>query len=354
MQELTITRIAELLGAEADDLLNHRCESIDAGEIHQAQEDFVERAFGPSDRGVAVQSSLQRIFEHGRLGGSGYVALFPFDHGIAFGAGSAFVTNPIYFDPHSAIQLAVEAGCSAVVTTFGVIGSVARRFAHKIPLVLKINHDEQLTYPLRNDNTLFASVRDAHNMGCAGVAATVFFGSSGSRSQLQQVTEAFSLAHELGMATILFCYVREAAFRMNGSNYEFAADLTGQANHLGATVEADLIKQKLPLLNGGFKALAFGKIDERMYTELAGDHPIDMVRYQVANGYMGRAGLVNSGGASGEDDLRDAVRSAVINKRGGGLGLIAGRKAFQRPMKEGVEILNAIQDVYLNEDVGLA
>lgn len=353
---LTTTQIEELLGSEAEDLLGHVCETIPSANIHRPGADFLDRAFGPTDRSPRVMQALQSVFSHGRLGGTGYLSLFPFDHGIAFGAGSAFVSNPQYFKPEAALELAVEAGCSAVVSTFGVLGSVARKYAHKIPLVLKFNHDEQLTYPARNDNVVFAGVEDAWKMGCVGVAATVFFGSAGSRRQLQQVSEAFSVAHEYGMATILFCYVREAALRMNGANYEFAADLTGQANHLGATIEADLIKQKLPVTNGGFKALGpgYGKVDDRMYDALTSDHAIDMVRYQVANGYAARAGLVNSGGAAGADDLRDAVRSAVINKRGGGLGLIAGRKAFQRPTHEGVRILNAIQDVYLDASIGLA
>lgn len=331
--------------------------------LHQPGGDVVDRIFAPSDRSPRVLNSLSAVFRHGRLGGTGYLSLLPFDHGIAFGAGSAFATNPRYFDPEAAVELALEAGCSGIVSTFGVLGAAARRYAHKIPFVLKINHDEQLTYPQRNDNIHFAQVKDAWKMGCVGLAATVFFGSPGSRRQLQHVANAFSTAHELGMATILFCYVREAALRVNrgdgapGTNYEFAADLTGQANHLGATIEADLIKQKLPVVNGGFKALGpgYGKIDERMYSDLMSDHPIDMTRYQVLNGYAARCGLVSSGGAStGKDDIRDAVRAAVINKRAGGLGLIAGRKAFQRPVKEGVEILHAIQDVYLDVRIGLA
>ncbi len=355
--------VEELLGEEAEDLLRHRCTGIARENVHRPGGDVVERIFGPSDRAPRVLSSLAAIFRHGRLGGTGYLSLFPFDHGIAFGAGSAFVPNPRYFDPRTAIELSVASGCSGVVTTFGVVGSVARRYAHRIPLILKFNHDEQLTYPLRNDNTVFARVKDAWNMGCVGVAATVFFGSPGSGDQLQHVSAAFSAAHEFGMATILFCYLREGALRThdgdgaNGANYELAADLTGQANHLGATIEADLIKQKLPTVNGGFKALGpdYGKIDERMYTELMSDHPIDMTRYQVVNGYAARCGLVNSGGAStGAGDIQDAVRAAVINKRAGGLGLIAGRKAFQRPMKEGVEIIHAIQDVYLDEGIDLA
>lgn len=360
---VTTRSIEELLGAEAEYLLEHRCATIPREYLQPAGGDVVDRIFGPSDRSPRVLGSLEAMFRQGRLGGTGYLSLFPFDHGIAFSAGSAFAPNPSYFDPVTAIELSVESGCSGVVTTFGVLGSVARQYAHRIPLILKFNHDEQLTYPLRNHNTVFARVKDAWNMGCVGVAATVFFGSPGSMDQLRHVSAAFSAAHEYGMATILFCYVREAALRMSGgdgasgANYEFAADLTGQANHLGATIEADLIKQKLPTLNGGFKALGpgYGKIDERMYSELTSEHPIDMTRYQVVNGYAGRCGLVNSGGAStGEGDIEDAVRAAVINKRAGGLGLIAGRKAFQRPMKEGVEIINAIQDVYLDERIDLA
>lgn len=353
---ITVDRIEELLGTEAQYLLEHRCRTIEADALHRAGADYVDRVFGPSDRSPRVLGSLEAIFRHGRLGGTGYLSLFPFDHGIAFGAGSAFVPNQRYFDPDAAVQLALEAGCSALVTTFGGLGAVARRYAHRIPLVLKFNHDEQLTYPQRNDNLVFARIEDALNMGCVGVAATVFFGSRGARSQLRHVAEAFSLAHEYGMATILFCYLRESALCTNGTNYELAADLTGQANHLGATIEADLIKQKLPTLNGGFKALGpgYGRTDERMYDVLMSDHPIDMTRYQVVNGYAARCGLVNSGGASGTNDVREAVKAAVINKRAGGRGLIAGRKAFQRPMKEGVEILNAIQDVYLEERIGLA
>ena len=355
--QVTTEKIEELLGSEAEYLLGHECRTIPRENLYRPGPDCVDRIFGISDRSPRVLGSLEALFRQGRLGGSGYLSLFPFDHGIAFGAGSAFVPNQHYFDPETAVQLVLEAGCSALVTTFGVIGAVARKYAHRIPLVLKINHDEQLTYPQRNINLVFARVTDAWNMGCVGVAATVFFGSGDARRQLKHVAETFSLAHEYGMATILFCYIREAALRVNGANYEFAADLTGQANHLGATIEADLIKQKLPIINGGFKALGpgYGKIGERMYDELMSDHPIDMTRYQVANGYSARCGLVNSGGASsGADDIRDAVRAAVINKRAGGLGLIAGRKAFQRPMKEGVEILNAIQDVYLDEKIELA
>ncbi len=360
---LTTDSIEALLGSESEYLLQHRCTTIPRGNLHEPGGDVVDRIFGPSDRSPRVLSSLQAIFGQGRLGGTGYLSLFPFDHGIAFGAGSAFVPNPSYFDPKSAMELSVESGCSGVVTTFGVVGAVVRRYAHRIPLILKFNHDEQLTYPLRDENIVFARVKDAWNMGCVGVAATVFFGSPGSRDQLRHVTTAFSAAHEFGMATILFCYVREAALRTSGGdgaagpNYEFAADLTGQANHMGATIEADLIKQKLPTVNGGFKALGpgYGKIDKRMYSALMSDHPIDMTRYQVVNGYAARCGLVNSGGAStGKGDVADAVRAAVINKRAGGLGLIAGRKAFQRPIKEGVEIIQAIQDVYLDDRIDLA
>jgi class I fructose-bisphosphate aldolase len=296
----------------------------------------------------------------GRLARTGYLSLLPFDHGIAFGAGSAFVSRQQYFDPETALELAVEGGCSGVVSTFGVLGAIARKYAHKIPLVLKFNHDEQLTYPQRNDNVLFSTrVEDAWNMGCVGVAATVFFGSNGTTQQLQVVSDMFSCAHELGMATILFCYIRAEAFRKTETNYELAADATGQANHLGATIEADILKQKLPETNGAFKALgdgqsSYGKLDECIYTELMSDHPIDMTRYQVMNGFSGKIPLVSSGGPSGADDLRQAVRAAVVNKRAGGAGLIAGRKAFQRPLSEGVAILNAIQDVYLNEDVTVA
>lgn len=355
--QFTLDRIEEILGADAPYLLDHRCKTIAEDALQHAGEDFVKRAFWLTDRPARVSVSLEKLFRHGRLGGTGFLSLFPFDHGIAFGAGSAFVSNPRYFDPEAAAELALEAGCSGLVTSFGVLGAVARRYAHRLPLILKINHDEQLTYPQRNDNIVFARVEDAWNMGCVGVAATVFFGSPGARRQLVYVANAFSRAHEYGMATILFCYLREAALRTNGANYEFAADLTGQANHLGASIEADLIKQKLPTLNGGFRALGpdYGKIDEKMYDDLSTDHPIDMTRYQVLNGYAARCALVNSGGASsGENDIREALEAAVINKRAGGRGLIAGRKAFQRPMSEGIEILHAIQDVYLEERIGLA
>ena len=357
---ITTTHLEKLLGSDTDNLLSHSCRAIPRSVMHAPAPDFIDRLAATTDRSPRVLQSLAALANTGRLAGTGYLSLLPFDHGIAFGGGSAFAANQKYFDPDMALTLSLEGGCSGIVGTFGVLGAVARRYAHKVPLVLKFNHDEQLTYPQRNDNVLFSTrVEDAWNMGCVGVAATVFFGSPGAMRQLRTVTEMFSYAHELGMATILFCYIREAAFRLEDVNYELAADATGQANHLGATIEADIIKQKLPESNGAFRALgngssSYGKLDERIYTDLMSEHPIDMTRYQVVNGYMGRIPLVSSGGPSGADDLREAVRAAVVNKRAGGAGLIAGRKAIQRPLKDGIAILNAIQDVYLNPDVTLA
>ena len=357
---ITTTRLEELLGSDTDDLLGHTCTAIPGSAIQAPAPDFIDRLAATTDRSPRVLQSLAALANTGRLAGTGYLSLLPFDHGIAFGAGSAFAANRKYFDPDTALTLALEGGCSGIVGTFGVLGAVARKYAHRVPLVLKFNHDEQLTYPQRNDNVLFSTrVEDAWNMGCVGVAATVFFGSRDAMRQLRTVTEMFSCAHELGMATILFCYIREAAFRLQDVNYELAADATGQANHLGATIEADIIKQKLPESNGAFRALgngssSYGKLDERIYSDLMSDHPIDRTRYQVVNGYMGRIPLVSSGGPSGTDDLRGAVRAAVINKRAGGAGLIAGRKAIQRPLTDGIAILNAIQDVYLNDEITLA
>jgi class I fructose-bisphosphate aldolase len=302
---------------------------------------------------------LQSLYDHGRLKGTGYLSILPVDQGIEHSAGASFAKNPLYFDPENIIKLAIEGGCNAVATTFGGLGLVARKYAHKIPLIVKINHNELLTYPNKSDQILFASVRDAWNQGCVAIGATIYFGSSESGRQIVEVSRVFSEAHALGMATILWCYTRNSAFKVDGVNHETSADLTGQANHLGVTIEADIIKQKLPETNGGFKALnsgssSYGKLDERMYTELSSDHPIDLTRYQVANCYLGRVGLISSGGGSGKHDLREAVRTAVINKRAGGMGLISGRKAFQKSMKDGVEILNAIQDVYLAKEVTVA
>jgi class I fructose-bisphosphate aldolase len=359
MAEVAISRIADILGNEASDLLDHKCRTIPRENLHLPGPDFVDRVWSSSDRSPRVLRSLQQLFDHGRLGGTGYVSILPVDQGIEHGAGASFAKNPAYFDPAKIVELAVEGGCNAVASTFGVLGAVARKYAHKIPFVLKLNHNELLTYPNRYDQILFARVEDAYDMGCVAVGATVYFGSEESGRQLQEISEAFSHAHELGMATILWCYVRNPGFQQNGVNHEASADLTGQANHLGVTIEADIIKQKLPEQNGGLKALnmgetSYGKLDDRIYTELSSDHPIDLTRYQVANCYMGRAGLINSGGGSGKNDLQQAVRTAVVNKRAGGMGLISGRKAFQKPTNEGVEILNAIQDVYLDEGVTVA
>ncbi len=360
MVEVTMSRIAELLGDEAEYLLEHRCTTIPKEMLHLPGPDFVDRVWKDSDRNPRVLRAMQELFNTGRLAGTGYLSILPVDQGIEHSAGASFAKNPEYFDPENIVRLAIEGGCNAVATTFGVLGAVARKYAHKIPFILKLNHNELLTYPNTYDQILFARVKDAWNMGCLGVGATVYFGSPESRRQLQEVSEAFAYAHELGMVTILWCYLRNNAFKVNGVNHETAADLTGQANHLGVTIEADIIKQKQPTHNGGYKALntgdsSYGKLDERIYTELTSEHPIDLTRYQVANCYMGRCGLINSGGGSkGKDDLREAVRTAVINKRAGGMGLISGRKAFQRPMSEGVALLHAIQDVYLNTEITIA
>lgn len=351
--------IAELLGDEARGLLEHRCQTIAKERLHLPSPDFVDAVWQASDRTPQVLRSMQALFNHGRLAGTGYLSIFPFDQAVEHGAGSMFAANPIYFDPENAVRLALEGGCSGIASTFGLLGAVARKYAHRIPLILKINHNEQLTYPQTFDHVMFARVRDAWTMGCVGVSATVFWGSRESTRQLQEVSAAFSAAHELGMVTILHCYLWNDAFTIDGVNHHFSADLTGQANHLGATLQADIVKQKQPRQNGGYRAIAqmespYGKLDERIYTKLATDHPIDLTRYQVANCYLGRVGLINSGGESGENDLQEAVRTAVINKRAGGMGLIAGRKAFQRPMEEGIRLLHAIQDVYLSDEVTVA
>lgn len=356
---MTISHIQSTLGAEAESLLTHTCRGIPAADIAQPGPDFVDRVWMNSDRNVQVLRSLQTMYDHGRLGGTGYLSILPVDQGIEHSAGASFAKNPQYFDPENIVKLAIEGGCNAVATTFGALGLTARKYAHKIPFILKINHNELLSYPNKSDQVMFARIHDAWNQGCVAVGATVYFGSDESTRQLVEVSEAFSQAHELGMATILWCYVRNSAFNVGGTNYEVSADLTGQANHLGVTIEADIIKQKLPECNGGFKALnsgssSYGKLDERMYTELTTDHVIDRTRYQVANCYMGRCGLINSGGGSGSNDMQDAVKTAVINKRAGGMGLISGRKAFQKSMTDGVAILNAIQDVYLCKDVTIA
>jgi class I fructose-bisphosphate aldolase len=352
--------IEELLGAEADNLLAHQCKTIPASSIHAPGPDFVDRIFVPSNRNPQTLRSLQWLFNTGRLAGTGYLSILPIDQGIEHSAGASFAKNPMYFDPENIVKLAIEGGCNGVATTFGVLALMARKYAHKIPFIVKINHNELLTYPNKHDQIMFGSVDDAWNLGAVAVGATIYFGSEQSTRQIQEVSAAFERARQLGMATILWCYIRNSAFKKDGKDYHVSADLTGQANHLGVTIQADIIKQKLPENNGGYKALntggsSYGKLDERIYTHLTSDHPIDLCRYQVANCYMGRAGLINSGGESkGSSDLADAVRTAVINKRAGGMGLISGRKAFQRPLKEGVEILHAIQDVYLDTRITLA
>jgi class I fructose-bisphosphate aldolase len=354
------TSLAELLGAEADDLLNHRCEAIDASMLQLPGGDFIERVMMNTDRSTATLRSLRQLFDHGRLGGTGYVSILPVDQGIEHSAGASFAPNPVYFDPERIVELAVEGGCNAVASTFGVLGAVSRKWAHRIPFIVKLNHNELLTYPNGFDQVPFGSVNRAWEMGAAGVGATIYFGSEESTRQLQEVSEAFEEAHALGMFTVLWCYLRNPAFKTADADYHLAADLTGQANHLGVTIQADIIKQKLPENNNGYGAMnagdvSYGKTSSKVYSELTTDHPIDLCRYQVANCYMGRAGLINSGGASsGDSDLAEAVRTAVINKRAGGTGLISGRKAFQRPMEGGVLILNAIQDVYLSADVTVA
>ncbi|MHC2991428.1 fructose-bisphosphate aldolase [Pontibacter sp. HJ8] len=352
---MTYENILSLLGAEAEELLQYESKTISKELIHAPGPDFVDRIFVQSNRSPQVLRSLQQLFNHGRLGGTGYLSILPVDQGIEHTAGASFAPNPIYFDPENIIKLAMEGGCNAVATTFGNLAMMSRKFAHRIPFVVKINHNELMTYPNKYDQIMFGSVDEAWNLGATAVGATIYFGSEESSRQIIEVAEAFERAHQLGMATILWCYTRNNAFKKDGVDYHVAADLTGQANHLGVTIQADIIKQKLPENNGGFKAIGFGKYHEKMYTELTTDNPIDLTRYQVANCYMGRAGLINSGGESkGESDLTDAVRTAVINKRAGGMGLISGRKAFQKDMKAGVELLNAIQDVYLANDITLA
>ncbi|WP_337175459.1 class I fructose-bisphosphate aldolase [Paludisphaera sp.] len=350
--------ISEYLGSEADSLLGYTCKAIPKESLHLPGPDFVDRIFVPSDRNLRVLGNLSWLFNAGRLAGTGYLSILPVDQGIEHSGGASFAKNPAYFDPENIVKLAIDGGCNAVASTFGVLGMVARKYAHKIPFMVKINHNELLTYPNKADQILFGKVEEAYDMGCAAIGATIYFGSENSGRQIVEIAEAFHRAHELGMATVLWCYLRNNAFKTD-KDYHVAADLTGQANHLGVTIEADIIKQKLPENNGGFKALnmggsSYGKLDERMYTELSSDNPIDLCRYQVANCYMGRAGLINSGGASGKNDFAEAVRTAVINKRAGGMGLISGRKAFQRPIAEGVKLLHAIQDVYLDESVTVA
>jgi class I fructose-bisphosphate aldolase len=349
-----IEKIQELLGSDADHLLNHTCNTVSKDALHLPGPDFVDRVWKDSDRNPRVLVNMQRIYGHGRLADTGYMSILPVDQGIEHSAGASFAPNPIYFDPENIVKLAIEGGCNAVASTLGVLGSVARRYAHRIPFIVKINHNELMTYPNTYDQIQFGSVDQAFDMGAAAIGATIYFGSDESDRQIQEIAEAFEYAHELGMATILWCYLRNSGFKKD-KDYHTAADLTAQANHLGVTIQADIIKQKLPTNNGGFNAIDFGKTHKLVYEQLSSDHPIDLTRYQVVNCYMGRAGLINSGGASsGAGDMAEAVATAVINKRAGGQGLISGRKAFQRPMDEGAALLNAIQDVYLCEDVSIA
>ena len=357
----SIDRIEELLGAEARELLDHKAQAIPREHLHLPGPDFVDRVCVDSDRSPAVLRSLQSLLDHGRLAGTGYVSILPVDQGIEHSAGASFAPNPQYFDPGNIVKLAIEGGCNGVASTFGVLGSVARKYAHRIPFIVKINHNELLTLPNKFDQVMFGTIKEARNLGAIAVGATIYFGSDESTRQITEVAEAFAQAHELGMACILWCYLRNSKFKTPEGDMHAAADLTGQANHLGVTIQADIVKQKLPERNGGYLAVekelgqSYGKTSKLVYEKLTTDNPIDLVRYQVANGYMGRIGLINSGGESkGASDMTEAVRTAVINKRGGGMGLISGRKAFQRPMNEGVELLNAIQDVYLSEEITVA
>ncbi len=346
--------IQEVLADQAEFLLDHSCETVSRDQLHLPGPDFIDRVTSKTDRTPAVLRNLQSLYDHGRLAGTGYVSILPVDQGIEHAAGASFAPNPIYFDPANICELAIEGGCNAVASTLGVLGAVARQYAHKIPFILKFNHNELLTTPNTYDQTVFGSIEQAFEMGCVGVGATIYWGSEQSNRQLQEVSAAFERAHDLGMFTVLWCYLRNSAFKVDGVDYHASADLTGQANHLGVTLEADIIKQKLPTNNGGYPAIKAGKTHDKVYSELTTDHPIDLTRYQVVNNYMGRMGLINSGGASGSHDLQDATATAVINKRAGGTGLISGRKAFQKPMDDGVALLNAIQDVYLCEEITVA
>jgi class I fructose-bisphosphate aldolase len=355
MSTSTQTKISELLGAQADSLLNHTCKTINKEHIHLPGADFVDRAFASSNRNPQVMRSLQQLYGTGRLANTGYMSILPVDQGIEHSAGASFAPNPIYFDGENIVKLAIEGGCNAVASTYGILGSVARKYAHKIPFIVKINHNEFLSYPNKFDQIMFGTVQDAWNMGAVAVGATIYFGSPESGRQIVEVAQAFEHAHELGMATILWCYTRNNAFKVHGVDYHTAVDLSSQANHLGVTIQADIIKQKMSDKNGGYTALNYGKTHPKVYSELTTDHPIDLCRYQVANCYMGRIGLINSGGESkGATDLAEAVTTAVINKRGGGQGLISGRKAFQKPMKEGAALLHTIQDVYLDKSITIA
>ena len=347
--------ITELLGSSAESLLKHECKTISKDQLHLPGNDFLDRVFTPTNRNNQTLQSLAWLYKQGRLSGSGYLSILPVDQGIEHSAGASFAPNPAYFDPENIVKLAIEGGCNAVASTFGVLSMVSRKYAHKIPFIVKVNHNEFLSYPNKYDQIMFGTVKEAWNMGAVAVGATIYFGSDESARQIQEVSEAFEYAHELGMATILWCYLRNSGFKKDGKDYHTAADLTGQANHLGVTIQADIIKQKLPTNNAGYTAVNFGKTHPKVYSELTTDHPIDLCRYQVANCFMGRAGLINSGGESkGASDLAEAVTTAVINKRAGGQGLISGRKAFQKPMKEGVELLNRIQDVYLDKSITIA
>jgi class I fructose-bisphosphate aldolase len=354
-----IDQIKAYLGADSESLLKHTCMKIPKDSLHLPGPEFVDQIFMDTDRSTQVLRNLKSIFNHGRLAGTGYLSILPVDQGIEHSAAASFTPNPMYFDPENIVKLAMQGGCNAVASSLGVLGAVSRRYAHKIPFIVKINHNELLTYPNAFDQIMFAGVEQAWDMGAAAIGCTIYFGSEQSTRQIQEVSQAFKYAHELGLATILWCYLRNPAFKIEGKDYHTAADLTGQANHLGVTIEADIVKQKLPDINGGYLALnrsgvKYGKFDEKAYTELSTDHPIDLTRYQVLNCYMGRVGLINSGGASGKDDFGQAVRTAVINKRAGGTGLISGRKAFQKPFEDGVKLLHAIQDVYLCKDVTIA
>jgi fructose-bisphosphate aldolase, class I len=346
--------IQDILGDEAEHLLAHKCTTISKEALHLPGPDFIDRVFFSSDRSINVLRNLQNLFKTGRLSDTGYLSILPVDQGVEHSAGASFAPNPIYFDPENIVKLALESGCNAVASTLGVLASVARRYAPKIPFILKINHNELLSYPNTYDERLFASVDQGFEMGATGIGATIYFGSEESRRQIEEISEAFEQAHDLGMFTVLWCYLRNNAFKQDYADYEASADLTGQANHLGVTIKADIIKQKLPMNNGGFNAVNFGKTSPLVYEKLTTDHPIDLTRYQVANCYMGRMGLINSGGAAGKNDLQEAVKTAVINKRAGGMGLIMGRKAFQKPMKEGISLIQAVQDVYLSKEVTIA
>ncbi|PHM50945.1 class I fructose-bisphosphate aldolase [Xenorhabdus sp. KK7.4] len=349
-----MTDIVKLLGKDAESLLQHQCSTIPRENLYIPGADFVDRVMIENNRPNAVLRSMQTLFNHGRLAGTGYLSILPVDQGVEHSASASFAANPLYFDPKNIVELAIEAGCNCVASTYGVLASVSRRYAHKIPFLVKLNHNETLTYPAEYDQTLYASVEQAFNMGAVAVGATIYYGSHESRRQIEEISAAFERAHELGMVTVLWAYLRNSAFKKDGIDYHTSADLTGQANHLAATIGADIVKQKMAETNGGYTAIGFGHTDKRVYTELTTEHPIDLVRYQLANCYMGRAGLINSGGASGANDLNDSVRTAVINKRAGGMGLILGRKAFKKSMKEGVALIHSVQDVYLDKNVTIA